>query len=79
MGFESFNSVPTKESLQSRIEDLKKQRENYANRLIQAQDTPVSNMFSEGEKSSAIKNHESMLEQIDAEMKKCEEEISHLN
>jgi prefoldin subunit 5 len=78
MGMESFNASPTKESLQSRLEDLKKQKENYMNRLVQAQDTPVSNMFSEGEKDTAIKNHQNMLDNINSEAEEIEKKLSEM-
>jgi hypothetical protein len=54
-------------------------KESYMNRLTQAQDTPISNLFSEGEKRSAIQNHQISLDQVSAEIKDCEEKLAGLN
>ena len=76
---ESFGNVPTKESLTARLEDLGRQKETYMNRLTQAQDTPVSNLFSEGGKHDAIRNHQTALDQVNIEIKSCEEKLAGLN
>jgi hypothetical protein len=78
MGMESFGNIPTKESLQSTLADLQKSKEVYANRLIQAQDTPVSALFSEGEKKMAIDNHQRMVDQINTEIADIETKLAEL-
>ena len=76
---ESFGNVPTKESTQAILESSKKSLEMYKKRLQEAQDTPVSNLFREGEKANSIKNHQAMIDQVSTDIAKYEADLAQMN
>ncbi len=76
---ESFGNEPTKESTQQALENSKKILETAERRLQEAEDTPISNMFSEGEKLSAIQNHQAVIENARKDIAKYEEDLAKLD
>jgi len=79
MGMESFGNVPTKESIQAALDDSKRQLEKYSDKLQQAKDTPVSNLFSEGAKHEAIQSFQTSMEYAREAVEKYEKELAELN
>ncbi len=78
MGMESFNQAPTKESLTFALTNAQQSLERNKRKLQEALDTPVSNLFSQGEKDMAIKNHETAIEHDNAAITSAQEKLSGL-
>ena len=75
---EALGNVPTKESLEWSVAESKKSLETYKNRLQVAQDTPVSNLFSEGMKHRAISDHQVMVDHMNAQIEDGERKLAEL-
>lgn len=78
MGMESFGNEPTKESTQWALDNSRKALERNEERLKQAEDTPISNIFSEGAKNMAIKNFQNSINIAKEEIEKYEKDLETL-
>lgn len=78
MGMEGPGNTPTKESLTFSINNAKEAIARYEQRIQDAENTPVSNIFTEDQKRNVITDHQIALENSKADLAESERKLAEL-